>query len=201
VPLPPEIANGLYINGLPNARIADPPKGNAHSQFTGVNVTREESLYTCTYDAGPGARRPGFQIAANDPNFLSRNFLFVSNIVSGVAVGIMPRPTVNSHAFSDNYGGCEFHILARAGGAAIAFLHVYRGGGVTAQYTIAPGSGWTLRQIVPSAPVVAAHGTTGSIVSYAYVAAGSNFAECCMLVLDNQGMVSSIHQYHSVNIA
>lgn len=194
--LPAAIANGLYISGI--GGLASTPRtapgGSPHSQITGASVTRHAVWYNCAHlAAGGGARTPGFRMTDNDP----RNFLYVGNIPNGVAVGVAPTRAINMHVYSDNYGGCEWHILSRNDHSAAAFLHVYRGDGVTAGYALA--GGWIHRGTVQSAPVVAL-GLAGSIVSYAYVASGSNVAECCMMRLNQQGTVVGVHEYQQVPI-
>ncbi len=66
----------------------------------------------------------------------------------------------DAYVISDQYGGCEYHELYNATFKQLAFLHVYRGGGKTAQYTIAPG--WVLRSIKRSAAIAQAGGMNGS---------------------------------------
>jgi len=200
--LPPEVKAGLYINGIPSAKTNLSPTDYKHAAFTGTSVSRAEQFYTCKFDPGPGPRRPGYQISANKQDLLGNNFLYVENIQGGVAAGILPIVGGDRYVYSENYGGCEFHVLAKAGGGSAAFLHVYRGGGALANYTITAGSGWTLRGTIQSAPVVAVSGGMGgaSIVSFAFVPNGLHVAECCMLTLDNQGMVTGVHQYQQVNV-
>lgn len=202
MPLPHELAPGLYINGLAKAMQDDRPTGKNHSQIGGNNVSREEQFYTCTYlppQAGV-QRRPAYQITANNPNLLKRNFLYVSNFESGVAMGILPRALVDTHVFSDNFGGCEFHVLSRQGGVAAAFLHVYRGGGKTVQYTIDPNSDWEHRATLQSSVVTAGLNTMATVVAYAFVPAGGRVAECCFLTMDSQYRVSGIHGHTTVNL-
>lgn len=185
MPLPAELVNGLYVNGLPAAKNARAPVDDTHSQFTGANVKRQEQFYNCAYAPGPAPRRPGWQITDADP----RNFLFVGNIQNGVAIGILPKRTFSTHVYSDNYSGCEFHVLSRADGTAAAFLHVYRAGGVAHDYTL--GGNWVLRGTVAS---VGLAGPGRNIAAYAYVAAAVPWtAECCMLELDNTGMLTATH--------
>ncbi len=47
----------------------------------------------------------------------------------------------DAYVISDQYGGCEYHELYNATFKQLAFLHVYRGGGKTAQYCHRPGLG------------------------------------------------------------
>ncbi len=199
--LPAQIAAGLYFNGLPGARSTEGPTGGPMTSITGVKVARSDAFYTADYAPGPGVRRPSYQIAAGDPVASRRNLLFVNNIANGVAVGLLPRRSVDTHVLSDNFGGCEFHILAKDDGSSAAFLHLYKGLDGTASYAIKPGSGWTLRAALDSGPTAAEFGTGGTIVAYSFVSAGSSTAECCFLVLDNQGRVTHIRQYTAVDIA
>jgi hypothetical protein len=189
--LPPEIANGLYVrSGRVKAKVSDI---GGHSQITGNNVTRYSAWGNCTHvAAGGGANTPCYQITDNDP----RNFLFVADKQGGVGVGIVPNMAINIYVLSDNYGGCEWHVLSRNDHSAAAFLHVYRGGGVTAGYNLA--GGWTHRGTLQSSNVGVQ--ANSSIVSFAYVAGGSNVAECCFMRLNNQGMVIGVHEYQQVPI-
>ena len=66
----------------------------------------------------------------------------------------------DAYVISDQYGGCEYHELYNATFGQLAFLHVYRGGGKTAQYTAAPG--WVLRSVKRSAAIAKAGGMNGS---------------------------------------
>lgn len=191
--LPDEVAAGLYLNGLPAAKQTRQPGGADHPRITGDNVTRLRARYNLQYQAGPGDRRPGYRITDSSP----RNILFVGNIENGIAIGRMSMPPAqDTHVYSDNYGGCEWHILSRPGKSA-AFLHVYRGGGATVAYAMA--GGWNHRGTIESGPIAQRIGMNGgSIVSYAFVAAGSTRAQCCMLVLDNQGCVSSVEEEQEI---
>ena len=66
----------------------------------------------------------------------------------------------DAYVISDQYGGCEYHELYNATHNMLAFLHIYRGGGATVQYT--PAAGWVLRSVKRSAVIAGAHGMTGS---------------------------------------
>lgn len=66
----------------------------------------------------------------------------------------------NAYVISDQYGGCEYHELYNAAHNLLAFLHVYRGGGATTQYT--PAEGWVLRSVKRSAVISTTHGMGGS---------------------------------------
>ncbi|BBO86236.1 hypothetical protein [Desulfosarcina ovata] len=197
--LPAEVKKGLYINRLlsllstPGSRAQQ----SSHSQFTGNKVYRYTAWYNCTYvAAGGGARTPCYRLSKNNP----RNFLYVGNIQGGVAVGIVPKRTSPFYVYSDNYGGCEWQILARKDGTAAAFLHVYKGAEGLANYTL--GGNWELRGKVESSPVAKIVGQTKNIISFAYVASGWTFAECCMLATDKQdGTVDSIYEYKAIKIS
>lgn len=72
-----------------------------------------------------------------------------------------------AYVISDQYGGCEYHELYNAQFKQLAFLHVYRGGGTTAQYTIAPG--WQLRSVKRSARIAQDAGMRGSNWSFSHI--------------------------------
>lgn len=67
----------------------------------------------------------------------------------------------DAYVISDNYGGCEYHEAYHAGQNILAFFHVHRGGGATAQFTLAPG--WVERSVIRSAAISADIGSNWSI--------------------------------------
>ena len=197
MPLPTEIAAGLYINGISGltSQPKTKPRGDAYSQISGAQVTQLSAWYHGAFlPAAAVPRRPALQVTDADP----RNFLFVGNIENGVAVGILPALGRDVHVYSDNYGGCEWHVLSSANKAAAAFLHVFKDSGALAQYNL--GGDWTQRGVLQSSAIATQVGYGSSIVSYAFVANGSNTAECCFLVLNNQGMVTAVHQQTTINL-
>ena len=66
----------------------------------------------------------------------------------------------DAYVISDQYGGCELHELYHADSNTLAFLHVYRGGGTTTQYTLSDG--WVLRSTKRSAEIAKSSGMSGS---------------------------------------
>jgi hypothetical protein len=67
----------------------------------------------------------------------------------------------DAYVISDNYGGCEYHEAYNAAFNILAFFHVHRGDGLTAQYTLAPG--WVQRSVIRSAAISATIGSNWSI--------------------------------------
>lgn len=73
------------------------------------------------------------------------NYWYVPQAGDGnVSYCVVPRRgRGNAYVRSDNFGGCEWHILENEQYDFLAFLHVHRGnGGNVAQYTTGPG--WKL---------------------------------------------------------
>jgi len=196
--LPAEVQQGLYIRA---GRVANkvPNIGQSYSQITGVE--RKSAWGNCNYVAVGAPNTPAYRITDGLP----ANFLFISNIGNGVALGIVPRAMLTApiYVFSDNYGGCQFHIASSAD--AVAFLHVYRGGGGVANYTL--GAGWTPRGVLHSNTVPAIGGppqvingrpVIKDVGSFAYIAAGTTTAECCFLEM-TQGQIDQVHGHTPVN--
>jgi len=197
MPLPVQIKSGLYINGLGGllSGSSTSPGGHEHSLITGPNVTRNEVWYNGRFlHAGTGNRTPALQLSNNNP----RNFLFVKDIQNKVAVGIAPKRPLDIHAYSDNYGGCEWHILSKNNGESVAFLHVYRGGGQCVKYYLSEG--WEKRGTLESSKVMPRKKMGESIVSYSYWSSGSNYVDSCFILLDQQGKISDILEYKHINI-
>jgi hypothetical protein len=156
MPLPTEVVPGLYFNAVMSPGPVKPNNG-----IGGTNVDWLQRFYNCQTVSPPGLRTPRFQVSDGSP----RNFLYVSNCV-GVAYGVLPRLAAGKqmHVVSDNFSGCEFHVVSRTNGTAAAFLHVYRGGGAPAPYTL--DATWAHKQTFLSSP----HFAAGmSLVAYAYV--------------------------------
>ncbi len=106
-----------------------------------------------------------FQVANVHPLNL-RYIPAVPNTVSYCVVsGVGAANTV--YVVSDQYGGCEYHELYHAGHNALAFLHVYRGGGVTTPYNLNPG--WAVRSVKRSAVIAQAYGMAGSNWSFSRI--------------------------------
>jgi len=89
------------------------------------------------------------------------NYWFIPAIVDRVSYCVVSAAgSGDAYVVSDQYGGCEYHVLYNATHNLLAFLHVYRGDGATTQYTLAPG--WVLQSVKRSAVIAGAHGMTGS---------------------------------------
>ena len=67
----------------------------------------------------------------------------------------------DAYVISDNYGGCEYHEAYNAHHNMLAFFHVFRGGGATAQYQLSPG--WVHRGVIRSRVISATLGSNWSI--------------------------------------
>ena len=63
----------------------------------------------------------------------------------------------DAYVISDGFGGCEYHTLSNAKFGLTAFLHVYRGGGITTKYTLADG--WIRTRILSSDGMTKANGS------------------------------------------
>jgi hypothetical protein len=117
------------------------------------------------------------------------NFLYVGHTQNGVAAGVALLIDDDLHVYSDNFSGCEFHVLAQTGGTA-AFLHVYRTGGQAVPYTL--DSKWHRKAVIPTGGIVTKDTVGISVVAFAYVARGSKIAQCRVLILDKQGKVADV---------
>jgi hypothetical protein len=181
MPLPPYIAPGLYINGLGiTTATARPEEGQIPSIF-GLGVSCLSRLYNWTYDGGAGPGKPSMTISNTDP----RNLLYVGNQEKGVAIGILENVQNEMHVISDNFSGCEFHVLGRKGGSAAAFLHVYKSGGLVIPY--GQHGDWELKATLESSGLIASN---NYVHAYAYVNAGT--AVCCMLLLREGKVVGRV---------
>lgn len=199
MPLPPEVATGLYISGnVRNFQCYSTTKLPPPVGITGNNVKLWETRVNCNFmaPAPPDiARRPGYFLTDTNP----RNTVFVDNITNGVAIGLAPPSPNATYSFSDQYGGCEWHLLTNGGAPpTAAFLHVYRGGGIVTPYNL--GQGWMHIHTLKSAHLAKAYGVSGSNWAYAYRGPGSNIVECCMLHLNNHGMVTARTHHASVHL-
>ena len=90
------------------------------------------------------------------------NFRFIPAVPNTVSYCVVPGHGAANpiYVISDQYGGCEYHELYNAAQNALAFLHVYRGGGVTTPYN--RNAGWVRRSVKRSAVIAQAHGMAGS---------------------------------------
>lgn len=101
------------------------------------------------------------------------NYWFIPAIQDRVSYCVVPCGVGgDAYVISDQYGGCEYHELYNANQNLLAFLHVYRGGGATTQYT--PAANWVLRSVKRSAVIANAHGMTGSNWSFSKITRGAN---------------------------
>lgn len=77
------------------------------------------------------------------------NYWYLPDVQDEVSVCVVhPNGYGEAYVLSQNYGGCEYHALYHAATKHVALLHVYKGSGGLATYTI--GSGWTLRSRIHS---------------------------------------------------
>jgi hypothetical protein len=96
------------------------------------------------------------------------NYWFVPAIPNKVSYCVVNcTSTGDAYVISDQFGGCELHELYNAQYRQLAFLHVYRGGGATVQYTA--GAGWVLRSVKRSSSIAQAGGMNGSNWSVSYI--------------------------------
>lgn len=68
----------------------------------------------------------------------------------------------DAYVISDNFGGCEWHILKNSAFKVWAFIHVHRGDGATATYDMAPN--WELHDVRRSANISKAGMYQGKLV-------------------------------------
>jgi hypothetical protein len=90
------------------------------------------------------------------------NFRFIPAVPNTVSYCVVPGVGgVNPvYVISDQYGGCEYHELYNAALNALAFLHVYRGGGIITPYNL--NAGWVRRSVKRSAVIAQTYGMAGS---------------------------------------
>lgn len=81
------------------------------------------------------------------------NYWYLPDVADEVSVCVVhPNGYGEAYVLSQNYGGCEYHELYHAATKHVALLHVYKGSGGLAHYTIA--AGWTLRRKIYSKGLV-----------------------------------------------
>lgn len=102
------------------------------------------------------------------------NYWYIPAIPNQVSYCVVPCAGggVDAYVISDQYGGCEYDELYNAAHNLLAFLHIYRGGGATTQYTLAPG--WVLRSSKRSAVIAGAHGMQGCNWSVSHIDRNNN---------------------------
>ena len=85
------------------------------------------------------------------------NYWYIPDVADEVSVAVVHANGYGqAYVLSKNYGGCEYHELYNATTKQLAFLHVYKGSGGLATYTI--GAGWTLQGRIYSKGLVARFG-------------------------------------------
>ena len=96
------------------------------------------------------------------------NYWYIPAVVGKVSYCTVPcGGGGDAYVISDQYGGCEYHELYNATFNMLAFLHVYRGDGMTTQYAAAPG--WVLQSVKRSFMIAQAHGMAGSNWSVTHI--------------------------------
>jgi hypothetical protein len=88
------------------------------------------------------------------------NYWYIPAVPDCVSYCVVHRGAGDAYVISEQYGGCEYHELYNANDRQLAFLHVYKSGGRTANYTIAPG--WVLRCRKLSSAIAQLGGMNGS---------------------------------------
>ncbi|MCA8908816.1 MAG: hypothetical protein KDA49_09755 [Rhodospirillaceae bacterium] len=94
----------------------------------------------------------------------SANYWYIPQAPSGHAhFCVIPclLTAADAYVISDNYGGCEYHEAYNAHYNLLAFFHVFRGGGKTAQYQLARG--WVQRDVIRSRVIASTIGSNWSI--------------------------------------
>jgi hypothetical protein len=97
------------------------------------------------------------------------NYRFIPDKRNKVSYCVVPGHGLGDDfwVISTQYGGCEYHELYHPDLNLLAFLHVYRGDGITVQYTLA--SGWELREIKESKFIAQKYGMKGSNWSVSHI--------------------------------
>ena len=71
------------------------------------------------------------------------------------------------YVVSDNFGGCELHVLHNALANQYAVMHVFRGGGAVAAYVLSPG--WALISTKRSQQIALIGGVPGTNWSVTFI--------------------------------
>jgi hypothetical protein len=154
----------------------------------GINVGLQDKSLSCEVQGTPAGGLV-YQVSKPGKDLNKTNFMYINHVDNGVAAGVLNSRLVDQYVYSDNFAGCEFHVLAKEGQKKGAFLHVYRSNGRTITY--GADEGWFIRASIPTAGLLQP-GKGLSIVAFAFVAGGSNKATCGVLSLDNKGMVARV---------
>ena len=114
-------------------------------------VTNNNAIFDARYSHAQGA--PGKLVITAEG---SMNCWYVPQADPGkVSYCVVPMTgREDAYVISDNFGGCEWHVLKNADWKLWAFIHVHRGNGTTATYTMAPG--WTLHDVRRSSNISSA---------------------------------------------
>ena len=140
LPVVGDVMTAPMPNGIPNAPLVTNPfnKGS----HTGKNGTAAWNGNTLQFTAPQGNYWYLPQALGNSINWC-----------------IIPAGAVEAYVVSDNFGGCELHVLHHAGNNRYAVMHVARGGGTTTPYITHPG--WALVHIKRSQAIALAGGVYG----------------------------------------
>ncbi|OJW71118.1 MAG: hypothetical protein BGO68_04710 [Candidatus Amoebophilus sp. 36-38] len=215
--LPDYIKPGLYINNLGKVTSENSIYGKQipHSEYPQVNnilgiegtkTFVKMSKYFCNVQvSGTETRIPGLTITTSPGD---NAFLYIPQDPRNIAIGYTDVPlSTNMHIYSDNFGGCEWHVLSHNQDTTktVAFLHVYKGQDKICQYE---SDGWERKAILysTSEEVKSKLRELGksflncSIVAYAFIDVGTTTVDTCMLILDNNGMVIGYTQHQEITI-
>jgi hypothetical protein len=179
---------GTRFLGISNCLSNQPLGRDTLCPVRGEKVGRKDAWLSCEVTGQTGAYR--YNVSPPGNCVMMTNFLYVGHTRDGVAAGVAVIAE-GLHVYSDNFGGCELHVLAQSGGTA-GFLHVYRGTNSKVRYVVNPG--WDLRAIIPTGGIVPDN-MGMSIIAYAYVAKGSKIAQCRVLTLDQNGEVRKVQTH------
>ena len=133
----------------------------------------------------------GKKLVISDTGYI--NYWYVPQAPSKVSYCVVPcYGRGDAYVISDQFGGCEWHVLQNDQFRLLAFLHVSRGHGETAKYQMAPG--WRLIQERRSANVSSAGAYLGRVAtgrSEVTEASGVNWAISCINRSGKEAAVSS----------
>lgn len=130
------------------------------------------------------------------------NYWYVPAVPKKVSYCVVPSnlagPRKNVYIVSDQFGGCEYHVLKNEALSLLAFLHIYRGEGKTVQYKKADG--WEEVYQRRSASLARAVGMNGSIISVSWVHKGIVDTTFAHLTGDNPPLnVSAVNDGTAAN--
>ncbi|MEM9101380.1 MAG: hypothetical protein AAGB12_03585 [Pseudomonadota bacterium] len=97
-----------------------------------------------------------------------KNYWYIPAQVDAISYCVIDPRNKNKKLYvvSDNFSGCDFHVLGHSSGK-LAFLHVYRNQGGAVSYT--PKTGWYKKIMKYSKGLINTFGHSGNILAFACI--------------------------------